>query len=84
MFVAGLSDEAGAGAGLAIATHAGHSADALSATLVATYANRTLAGRKRDGAGALQSIQQPGSDGIRAGMFWGTRTAHMPGFSCAS
>ena len=67
VFVAGLSDEAGAGAGLGIAAHAAKSADPLSATLVATYVSRTLAGQKRDGNGQLQSIQQPDNMGIRAG-----------------
>ena len=78
--MAGLSDEAGAGAGLAIAVHAWKGADPLSTTLVATYVNRTLAGRKRDGAGNLQSVQQP-NFGIRASMFWGTNTDKMQGYA---
>jgi hypothetical protein len=82
VFVAGLSDEAGAGANVGYAVHAAYAAgDVTAAALVATYVNRTLSGQKRDGNGTLVSVQDPGTMGIRAAMFWGTPTDRMPGYN---
>ena len=82
MYAVGLSDEAGAGSGLAMAVATGQGGDAAGpdpaqVAQLATYVNRTLWGAKLDGTRVPVSIQ--GQDGgVRASLFF----SGMPGFTC--
>ena len=79
-WVAGLSDESGAAMALAAASLTAARPDddgaALALAQLATYANRTLRGTKRNGAGEQTSLQQA-DGGVRASMFF----SGMPNFS---
>jgi len=72
VFVAGLSDEAGAGPGLAFAANVARAPTVLGVAQLATYVNRTLYGTKADGRGVQVSVQNMTlGGGIVASMFWG-------------
>ena len=79
-WVAGLSDESGAAMALAAASLTAARPDddgaALALAQLATYANRTLRGTKRNGAGEQTSLQQA-DGGVRASMFF----SGMPNFN---
>ena len=72
-WVAGLSDESGAGMALAAASLAAARPDddgaALAAAQLATYVNRPLLGAKNDSSGRPTSLQQA-DGGVRASMFF--------------
>jgi hypothetical protein len=70
VFVVGLSDEAGAGTSLGVASHLLHHPTALAAAQLATYVNRTVIGTKLDAMGTPVSLQTPDAL-VRASMFWG-------------
>jgi hypothetical protein len=68
-FIAGLSDEAGAGTSLGFAVHSALGPSVLGVAELATYVNRTLIGTKPDGSGQLVSLQDDQCN-TRASMFY--------------
>ena len=68
-FVVGLSDEAGAGANVGLAAKARHAPTALEVGRVDDYIQKTLWGIKQDIPYKV-SLQDHGSLGIRASLFW--------------